>query len=567
MCLSANKSSPTSNKSLHKVVVDWNKLPDDMLKLIVKHLAFPDFARFGSVCSSWRSLASVGLHLHHKGGRLPWLIVPYYDVVGQAPPANTRDNYCPDPALGFFSILDGAIHKVDIPELQGRRICGSSFGWLITVHGNSEFQLLRPFTGKVVNLPPLTTVFPDMVWDTNRMRNQYIYKVITSPNAESPIVIAIPYQLAMLLFYKPGEDNDVDDPFIWKKIRGGHVKGGSRQLCPIYSDITFYKGDLYALRCRGEVLYENTRPRDGQVRKAIRNAYQKSDGVMSNTVQELAALHALGLHNKMRTTPREVECYWTSPPHNFLKVKNDGCARRNPGVAERETMFRSYTGEVIGTLIGGLMVTTNYVAKSKAIARGGDKEGHQAWLDSNLGGIRFHISSKCLSENQVHLLVKEDWERIRTKVNIMITSTWREVNFRADVCAKKRASLPNEVKHWWAMSLQLKVKRLKEEREHNSKGDGEVKLRKVDLFSNDTEVAILKKGKRLPTSSGTDFALGSFPDNGGYVVWVDEAFGPFWGFQMGSLKFLIGVINKAAYLVLYDDYMKCFFPILKSGMP
>ncbi|KAF9594099.1 hypothetical protein IFM89_027390 [Coptis chinensis] len=207
-------------------------------------------------------------------GRLPWLIVPYYDVVGQAPPANTRDNYCPDPVLGFFSILDGAIHKVDIPELQGRRICGSSFGWLITVHGNSEFQLLRPFTGKVVNLPPLTTfphvgiseekhnslvyivkdwfrVFPDMVWDTNRMRNRYIYKAITSPNAESPIVIAIPYQHAMLLFYKPGEDND--DPFIWKKIRGGYVKGGSRQRRPVYSDITFYKGDLYALRCRGEV--------------------------------------------------------------------------------------------------------------------------------------------------------------------------------------------------------------------------------------------------------------------------------------------------------------------------
>ncbi|KAF9595294.1 hypothetical protein IFM89_038429 [Coptis chinensis] len=262
MCLSANKSSPTSNKSLHKVVVDWNKLPDDMLKLIVKHLGFPDFARFGSVCSSWRSLASVGLHLHHKGGRLPWLIVPYYDVVGQAPPANTSDNYCPDPVLGFFSILDGAIHKVDIQELQGRRICGSSFGWLITVHGNSEFQLLRPFTGKVVNLPPLTTfphvgiseekhnslvyivkdwfrVFPDMVWDTNRMRNQYIYKAITSPNAESPIVIAIPHHHAMLLFYKPGEDND--DPFIWKKYEVATSKEDHDNDVPFTPTLHFTK--------------------------------------------------------------------------------------------------------------------------------------------------------------------------------------------------------------------------------------------------------------------------------------------------------------------------------------
>ncbi|KAF9603857.1 hypothetical protein IFM89_038115 [Coptis chinensis] len=28
----------------------------------------------------------------------------------------------------------------------------------------------------------------------------------------------------------------------------------------------------------------------------------------------------------------------------------------------------------------------------------------------------------------------------------------------------------------------------------------------------------------------------SFPDNGGYVVWADEAFGPFWGFSDGFFK-------------------------------
>ncbi|KAI5055729.1 hypothetical protein GOP47_0029250 [Adiantum capillus-veneris] len=56
-----------------------------------------------------------------------------------------------------------------------------------------------------------------------------------------------------------------------------------------------------------------------------------------------------------------------------------------------------------------------------------------------------------------------------------------------------------------------------------------------------------------------------FPENGGYVVWIQEAFGPFWGFQQGWWKWLSGVIDNALYPVLFLDYLKAFVPAVASG--
>ncbi|KAF4350168.1 hypothetical protein G4B88_019297 [Cannabis sativa] len=39
----------------------------------------------------------------------------------------------------------------------------------------------------------------------------------------------------------------------------------------------------------------------------------------------------------------------------------------------------------------------------------------------------------------------------------------------------------------------------------------------------------------------------AFPGNGGFVIWAEKAFGPFWGSLMGTWKFLSGVINIAAF--------------------
>ncbi|KAH9612379.1 hypothetical protein KSS87_003258 [Heliosperma pusillum] len=53
----------------------------------------------------------------------------------------------------------------------------------------------------------------------------------------------------------------------------------------------------------------------------------------------------------------------------------------------------------------------------------------------------------------------------------------------------------------------------------------------------------------------------TFPENGGYVVWITSAFGPFWGFQEGFWKWFSGVMDNALYPVLFLDYLKHSFPV------
>lgn len=58
-----------------------------------------------------------------------------------------------------------------------------------------------------------------------------------------------------------------------------------------------------------------------------------------------------------------------------------------------------------------------------------------------------------------------------------------------------------------------------------------------------------------------------FPENGGYVVWVSSALGPYWGFQQVWMKWLSGVIDNALYPVLFLDYLKSGIPALGDGLP
>ncbi|KAK7275798.1 hypothetical protein RIF29_16922 [Crotalaria pallida] len=59
----------------------------------------------------------------------------------------------------------------------------------------------------------------------------------------------------------------------------------------------------------------------------------------------------------------------------------------------------------------------------------------------------------------------------------------------------------------------------------------------------------------------------AMPGNGGFVLWADRAFGPFWGSLMGTWKFLSGVINIASFPVLCIQYLTKVFPVFASGYP
>ncbi|KAK4789052.1 hypothetical protein SAY86_020371 [Trapa natans] len=59
----------------------------------------------------------------------------------------------------------------------------------------------------------------------------------------------------------------------------------------------------------------------------------------------------------------------------------------------------------------------------------------------------------------------------------------------------------------------------------------------------------------------------AFPGDGGFVLWAEQAFGPFFGSLMGTWKLLSGIINIAAFPVLCIDYMEKLFTVFSSGLP
>jgi amino acid transporter len=59
----------------------------------------------------------------------------------------------------------------------------------------------------------------------------------------------------------------------------------------------------------------------------------------------------------------------------------------------------------------------------------------------------------------------------------------------------------------------------------------------------------------FPTALMTAELSTAMPENGGYVVWVEKAFGRFWGFQEGWLSWLCSFADNALYPVMFVDYL------------
>ena len=59
----------------------------------------------------------------------------------------------------------------------------------------------------------------------------------------------------------------------------------------------------------------------------------------------------------------------------------------------------------------------------------------------------------------------------------------------------------------------------------------------------------------LPTALMTAELSTAMPEDGGYVVWVEKAFGRFWGFFEGWLSWLCSFADNALYPVMFVDYL------------
>lgn len=59
----------------------------------------------------------------------------------------------------------------------------------------------------------------------------------------------------------------------------------------------------------------------------------------------------------------------------------------------------------------------------------------------------------------------------------------------------------------------------------------------------------------FPTALMTAELSTAMPEDGGYVIWVETAFGKFWGFQEGWLSWLCSFADNALYPVMFVDYL------------
>jgi amino acid transporter len=59
----------------------------------------------------------------------------------------------------------------------------------------------------------------------------------------------------------------------------------------------------------------------------------------------------------------------------------------------------------------------------------------------------------------------------------------------------------------------------------------------------------------FPTALMTAELSTAMPEDGGYVIWVERAFGRFWGFQEGWLSWLCSFADNALYPIMFVDYL------------
>uniref|UniRef100_A0A0A9G084 DUF295 domain-containing protein n=1 Tax=Arundo donax TaxID=35708 RepID=A0A0A9G084_ARUDO len=121
---------------------DWATLQTDVVGIIIKKLAIPDYIRFRAVCTSWNRVCSeVSYHPRVD----PWLMLPPKPLDGAqffCIPERKNQIIRPPSTASFFGSVWAPV--------------GSSHGWLIyfsQTHGT--MQLVNPISGKQVQLPPI----------------------------------------------------------------------------------------------------------------------------------------------------------------------------------------------------------------------------------------------------------------------------------------------------------------------------------------------------------------------------------------------------------------------------
>ncbi|KAF8395792.1 hypothetical protein HHK36_019743 [Tetracentron sinense] len=122
----------------------WSEVPNDLLKLITRHLLLADYMQFSLVCKTWR-LAALPTKwnnaLIESSTQCSWLMS-----------IQTEMGKC-----SFFDPTSSMTYFMDVPDLSGATICFSKDGWLLISQGLHSVFFFNPFTKARIELPDLNT--------------------------------------------------------------------------------------------------------------------------------------------------------------------------------------------------------------------------------------------------------------------------------------------------------------------------------------------------------------------------------------------------------------------------
>ncbi|KAG2648053.1 hypothetical protein PVAP13_1NG011500, partial [Panicum virgatum] len=140
----------------------WASLPEDLVQLIgwrVLSGDLLDYVRFRAVCAHWSRSAT------HPGGR--GLLDPRFHPRRWM---GGHGLYPGHPALGgharFLNLSTGALTRLHLPLFHDHVLLGCTDGLLLLLRhrdpGDTAVRLLHPFTGDIAELPPLSSLLPQM---------------------------------------------------------------------------------------------------------------------------------------------------------------------------------------------------------------------------------------------------------------------------------------------------------------------------------------------------------------------------------------------------------------------
>uniref|UniRef100_A0A0A9FMF4 KIB1-4 beta-propeller domain-containing protein n=1 Tax=Arundo donax TaxID=35708 RepID=A0A0A9FMF4_ARUDO len=145
-------------------VGSWASLPQDLVELIGWRVVagdLLDYVRFRAVCTHWNSST---VHPRGRG-----LVDPRFHPRRWMMLSEGHGLYPFHPNLGgyvrFFNLSTGAFVRVHLPLFDDHVLLDSTDGLLLVLlHRDHDIaiRLLHPFTGDIAELPPLSSLLPQM---------------------------------------------------------------------------------------------------------------------------------------------------------------------------------------------------------------------------------------------------------------------------------------------------------------------------------------------------------------------------------------------------------------------